>query len=257
MSKTKNRYQVSIHEKPQEIKAGKSEDSDEGKEKLTDFRHLIEKRLCKYWNNPSDLGAKVSRSITQLIKHNPAVGWVKADQADMADNKEIIRLHREIESLQQKILELEPEAAEDLADLSQGEDEIEVNFGYEAKKPKTGKNGNTYWVKGEEHDDSIILTWNDIFRFISPYIIDQLNEYQLIGHINNLLHTRALAHLEEKHEGCKIESIRIFRSDWQTIKVQLRALGLIENGENLDCWVLTSLGDRQMTKLIAKRRTHN
>ena len=65
-----------VHEKPASIQAGKTEQSDEGRDRLKDFRSLVQKKLCKYWNSPSDLGAKVSRGITQLMKHHQAPGWV-------------------------------------------------------------------------------------------------------------------------------------------------------------------------------------
>jgi 8-oxo-dGTP pyrophosphatase MutT (NUDIX family) len=71
-----------LHKNPSKIEAAKTEGSPEGREKLDKFRKLVEQRLCKYYTTPTDLGAKVSRSITQLIKHEPSVGWVRAKFVD-------------------------------------------------------------------------------------------------------------------------------------------------------------------------------
>jgi len=64
-----------LHEDPAKIELGKSEQTDQSKKKFAQFRDYLQQRLCKYWNSPADLGAKVSRSITQLIKHHPTQGW--------------------------------------------------------------------------------------------------------------------------------------------------------------------------------------
>ena len=58
------------------------EKSRDKKKKLEDFRSLVGRKLCKFWSSPVDLGSQVSRSITQLIKAKPAIGWVRADSID-------------------------------------------------------------------------------------------------------------------------------------------------------------------------------
>lgn len=67
-----------IHRYPGKIIADKTETTEEGKTKLADFRTLVEKKLCKHWETKQELAAVVSRSLFQLIKTNPAVGWVRA-----------------------------------------------------------------------------------------------------------------------------------------------------------------------------------
>jgi hypothetical protein len=49
------------------------------RKKLEDFRLLIQKKMCKRWSSPKDLGSVVSRSIVKLIKSHPPTGWVRAD----------------------------------------------------------------------------------------------------------------------------------------------------------------------------------
>jgi len=69
-----------LHKQPGKIETDKSEKSDEGREKLENFRKKIEKKLCKHWCSASELGSVVSRSLIQLIKREPAIGWVRANE---------------------------------------------------------------------------------------------------------------------------------------------------------------------------------
>ena len=79
---TKQKHAIAfLHENPGDIPASKTESSSAGKEKLAEFRRLAETTVCKYWSSAPDLGGKVSRSIVQLIRQHPAIGWVRADEA--------------------------------------------------------------------------------------------------------------------------------------------------------------------------------
>ncbi len=71
-----------LHEAPGSIPVEKSELDEVARLKLDAFRKKAERRLCKYWRTPVDLGSKVSRSCTQLIKNNPTVGWVRASRTE-------------------------------------------------------------------------------------------------------------------------------------------------------------------------------
>ena len=92
-----------LHKSPGDIPSNKSEQTSEGKENLEKFRKLVQKKMCKYWTTPAELGSVVSRSLIQLIKHYPATGWIKADTANNAE------LASEIVSLRKKVKELESE----------------------------------------------------------------------------------------------------------------------------------------------------
>ncbi|TYQ14661.1 UNVERIFIED_CONTAM: uncharacterized protein DUF4062 [Acetivibrio alkalicellulosi] len=92
-----------LHKSPGDILANKTEQTTEGKEGLEEFRKLVQRKVCKYWTTPAELGSVVSRSLIQLIKHYPSKGWVKAD---IANN---VELATEIISLRKRIKELEKE----------------------------------------------------------------------------------------------------------------------------------------------------
>lgn len=55
-----------VHADPAQIPQGKSELDPVGQKRLNEFRTLVQTRLCKEWTIAADLGAVVSRSLTQL-----------------------------------------------------------------------------------------------------------------------------------------------------------------------------------------------
>ena len=75
-----------LHKDINSLPVSKSEKTEKGKEKLSVFRAKVQKKLCKYWTNPQDLGSVVSRSLIQLIKTKPAIGWVRADNVLSSDS---------------------------------------------------------------------------------------------------------------------------------------------------------------------------
>ena len=61
-----------VHKNPASIPTGKSEQTDEGKKKLEEFKKLAEKKLVKFWETSAELGSVVSRSMVKLMKNFPA-----------------------------------------------------------------------------------------------------------------------------------------------------------------------------------------
>lgn len=90
-----------LHENPDQIPVSKSESDSQSKKKLEEFRKFAQNKMCRFWNSPSELGGIVSRSTIRLIKHSPAIGWVKADQLPTENPVgEIIRLRKKLEVLE-------------------------------------------------------------------------------------------------------------------------------------------------------------
>jgi hypothetical protein len=68
-----------IHIDPGSIPSSKTDQSTEAEDLLATFRELVQKKMCRYWSNKSDLKANITISLTKLIKTNPAIGWVRGD----------------------------------------------------------------------------------------------------------------------------------------------------------------------------------
>lgn len=243
-----------LHQSPGKIESGKSEHDPQSRKKLAQFIELVQQRLCKYWENSTDLGAKVSRSITQLIKHQPAAGWMRADQVPEENAQEILFLKKTIEELNDKLRKAGAEEPAGIEILSRGNDEISIDFGFEAKLPVKGKNGATYWKKGDEVDHECTTTWDKIFSFLAPHMINPVSEYRVANLLNSFVESESSNLLLAEYPNNKIDSLSIYKDSFNKIKIQMRALKLVSI-EDGDQWSLTPYGDTYMTKLLAVHRT--
>lgn len=243
-----------LHQSPGKIESGKSESDPQSKKKLAQFRELVQQRLCKYWENSTDLGAKVSRSITQLIKHQPAAGWMRADQVPEDNAQEILLLKKTIEELNDKLRKAGAEEPAGIEGLSRGDDKLSIDFHFEAKLPVKGKNGATYWKKGEEWDYECVTTWDEVFSFLAPHMITPISEYRVLTLLNNFVESESHNFFISKYPENKIDSLAVYRDSFNKIKIQMRALKLVSI-EDGDKWSLTPYGDTYMTKLLAAHRS--
>ena len=250
-----------LHENPGSIPAGKTEGTDEGKRKLEAFRQLAQSKAVKYWSSPADLGSKVSRSVTRLIKRHPATGWVRASDAGEVAAPEILRLKQKIEELQAELDGARRRAPEGSEKLAQGEDEYTLNFDVTL----SDQDGNAVWESKYWWSDS----WDRIFGEIAPDMIDGASEYE-IGEILEGAFRDDLESVAKKDEDLKPEKwgyvpelsgVSLKREDLKTIIVQFRALGLIarderkkESRDSPTYWTLTPRGDQEMTRLRAIRK---
>ena len=222
------------------LKADFVENTDEGKAKLCEFRKEVVKKYCKMWNSTEDLKAQIILALTNQFNTNPQIGWVKADTISSEQaNKDIIRLREENEKLKQQISYYEGLAPTGIEHLSQGEDTYELDFSY-------WKNYTKY------HDATIEFTWNEIFSYLAPYMISEYLESGL---------KKKLEEMIEIKFGDDISNVNVLNEDFQNIKVQLIALGLIEESikkrstkDTGVYWTLTKYGNKQMFILKAIKK---
>ena len=244
-----------LHGKPGALSADKTEGTDEGKKKLQAFRKLAQKKLCKTWTTPEGLGAVVSRGLTNLQRRHPAVGWVRGDLVpSRGASEEILSLRKKIDQLQEQLqaARVAPPSGTDV--LAQGQDVIRVRFFYSTY---SGDSRNKRWSA------TIGLVWDDICYHVLPGMINEMSEYDFVGSLDALIRERAWQWASKQHDTKKLSlyDFSINREDFQTIKVQLRALGLIRQStkpravkDTATYWTLTPYGDNVMTQLRAIRR---
>ncbi|MGA9995249.1 MAG: DUF4062 domain-containing protein [Pyrinomonadaceae bacterium] len=67
-----------LHGRPKSLPLDKTEEMNEGRAKLEEFRSLVRKKLCKFWTTPDELRSMVAPSLIYLKKSRPARGWVRA-----------------------------------------------------------------------------------------------------------------------------------------------------------------------------------
>lgn len=228
-----------LHKDVGKIESGKSEKDPDSITKLDDFRGLAQKKMCRLWESPSDLGSQVSRSLIKLIKNNPQTGWIKADVVTSEEaNQEITFLRKQVKDLEGQLQKSRTTAPEGSEGLSDGDDEFKVRIHY-------------YY--GGDIDDEIKLSWNKCFYVLAPLMLDEARELDLDNELQ-----RYLRQLVEP----RAHSIQINSEDFQTIKVQFVALGLIGKSEKkrsikdrFTYWSLTPYGETKMMQLRALKNS--
>lgn len=246
-----------IHKSPDSLPVNRCETEKEGKLKLDEFRNLVKKKVCRFWDSPADLGSQVSRSLIKLIKSNPGNGWVRGNLVpDSSAAEEILKLKNQIEDLKSELESVKTEAPKGTDELSQGNDYFMMGFSFVASPDEYSFNGNRYSSKTE-------ATWNDIFAAVSPLMIDEETDDGFKQGLNYLISRLTHSSLvkNKTFKGLNLMSYTINDDDFQTIKVQLRALGLItKSSKNRSVkdkntyWTLTPYGDLTMTRLRAIHR---
>lgn len=246
-----------VHREPSSLPANRCEGTDEGKAKLSVFREFVQKKMCRFWENPPDLGSQVSRSLVKLIKSSPGIGWVRGNLVpDESTVEEILGLRRMIEELQAELQATRTTGPEGTSDLAQGADSYQVEFSFVASPTQS-----TY--SGSKYASSTVLEWDDIFSTVSPLMIHEATEHDISRALSTLVRDHAYTGLQKQKglEKLNLLTFEIDDDDFQTIKVQLRALGLITKStksrsvkDTATYWTLTPYGDNVMTKLRAIRK---
>ena len=200
--------------------------------------------MCRFWTSPSDLGSKVSRSLIKLIKSKPRIGWIKADIVTSEEaNQEINRLRKELDSINNQLIKVSTSAPKGTDNLEQGDDEFEMKY--------------RYYYSGDNFT-SIKITWNTIFYILAPLMVDETTEDDLHNELRKYLQ----GHLnKEIKRSLPPRNFEVDNVDFQTIKVQLIALGLISKSDkkrsikdSSTYWYLTPYGESIMMKLRARKK---
>lgn len=244
-----------VHREPGSLLANRCEATDDGKEKLSVFREFVQKKMCRFWENPPDLGSQVSRSLVKLIKNSPGIGWVRGNLIpEESAVEEILSLRRRIEELQAELQVTRTTGPEGTSDLAQGADPYKVHFSFVASPNQWSHHGTGY-------RSVAILDWDDIFSAVSPLMINEAIESDISKVLSTLLRDHSYGELQKKFEKLNLMDFNIDNDDFQTIKIQLRALGLITKSaksrsvkDTATYWTLTPYGDNVMTKLRAIRK---
>jgi hypothetical protein len=231
-----------LHGDPGKIPSEKTEPTDEGKSALKAFRDKIESvRHAKYWTSSKELSGLVAFGMSSLIKVKPRIGWVRGDQAtDESAAQRILGLLRKIDDLKAHIALTELTAPPGTEGLAKGDDVILLHFRFEVR---------------QDHSDCMeSFSWNEIVSILGPILIVQATEGELKDKFAEVVRNRF-----KDRTGAQIFRAYMRDEEFQKVKIQLRALGLIQevkdksDGGNSTVWTLTPYGDRVMTQVAAIR----
>ena len=252
-----------VHKDPENIVVAKSEKSEENREKLSDFRTLVQQRVVKYWLTPSELGSVVSRSLIQLIKSKPSPGWVRADKVpDIDTTNEILRLRKKIDELQAEVAAVKIEAPQGSEELAQGNDVLSITGNYQivffTEPPPEDTQKRIGANKISIHREFVKeVTWDEIFSSMAPRMLAPIHEQQIEVYLVHYLETLLKESEKKDPKFSHIHTLRMDSGVFEVIKVQLRALGLIteEIMEDHIAWKITQYGDYRMNQLLAVKRS--
>ncbi len=243
-----------VHQNPGKLSADRVEKSEENRKKLKEFKNLVQSKLCKFYNNPEDLGSKVSRSIIQLRKQYPAIGWVRANALDnYTSTIEYIQIIKENEELKNQIIKFENEKPMMSGRLSSGKDEFKVHYSYSIREQQ--KDNPNSWKKVGTGKDSLVLNWDEIFTYVALDIIN--NSSRNFTRVNDpfpsVIKEKEKEKLEIKHPNKRLQDFKTDIDDFNKVLLQLRALKFIKKG-NYDTWQLTDNGEYYLAELKCEKK---
>ncbi|MDO9532755.1 MAG: DUF4062 domain-containing protein [Deltaproteobacteria bacterium] len=226
-----------VHGNPEVIPAGKTEMDPEARLKLDAFRDKVSTgRLIKNWAKAEDLPTLVMRSLMSAIKSHPAIGWVRANSvANVELLQQVNQLQQRNDQLTAELSTYKSKYVIDTSILAKGDQIIKLNGIYKIKNFKTIRNW-TYEI-----------SWSFILSILGPHLLTWQHEAWAI---NNML-----AKATVRANGINVEDIQsceITEELFQTVKIQLMALGLIDVQPSAEgtalFWRLTEAGKAELLK---------
>ena len=207
-------------------------------QRLAQFKAKVQTgRVVRPWNNKQDLVSSVIISLNKEISEHPAIGWVRANQVLSSENLvELSQLRKEVAELREY-------------KRQQGQNKQYNNIaGLEEKIPIHGKKYHLWRGDTISEEWQCDVTWKQLFMSIAPYLIEWPNDKT----VKNLMTNIAFS-----YTGIKTDDIvEINDQDFQTIKIQFMALGLVSvsnqkttKGSVALFWNLTDTGKQLMMQL--------
>ncbi|WP_187776178.1 DUF4062 domain-containing protein [Antrihabitans cavernicola] len=240
-----------VHKDPGSIPANKTDMDPAVQELLQKFREKVQSKPVTFFESPAELGGLVVTSLLQAIKKKPGMGWIRGDQAmTVEQQREILALREQVAALREEKVAAESALVEDVSKLAQGDETV------------------TLWVEVESpsyNQPSVIefveTTWDGVFRDVAPELVDEGAEVDARQRLASHLVINARDEAMERMKRVPRGQAKVHDDDWDLVKTQFRALGLIDNGlkkrpvNDSNKYVrLTEKGDRHLTALIAVPR---
>lgn len=224
-----------LHKSPDDIAVGKTDKDPILLEKLAAFRQRVSTgRLVKHWKTADELPGLVALSLTRTMKTHPAIGWIRGDAAVSREVlADALVLSKENARLKSEIAELLKENKPQIDTLVS----LDTNFKIHATVRPRGRTTDEPWTE--------VRTWGNIFGLLAPHLMKH-------PHDETVKLTLRCALIDEK----LWERVSLDDNDYQTIKIQLIAYGLVrverkatKDGLAALFWSLTPLGEQEMLRL--------
>ena len=221
-----------VHAQPELIPQGRADSDPDARRKLEEFKQLVRSKLCKEWSTPAELGAFVSRSLTQLIRRNPRPGWVRSDKlASSEASEEILRLHRQLEKKDEEITRLNAVQSALIEGLAQGSDQVELSFHVSLANPTL-----PYAERNNRFASERIFTWDEVYKSFAPHLLTPVKINSIKSGVNSLIRESELDRIQEMFPELIVGTFTVSNSSLQMVIVQFTALRFLDmsNAEDKD-----------------------
>lgn len=217
-------------------------------QKLSLFKAKVQNgRLVRQWDNKQDLVSSVIISLNKEMREHPAIGWVRANQVLSSENLvELSQLRKEVAELREykrKHGEYKP-----YSDIAGIDEKVHIR----------GTKTHIWRQQVTSQNWECEVTWKQLFMSIAPYLLDCPNDRR----VESLLKSIAYSYVGKPTS----DSLTMNNQDFQTVKIQFMALGLINvtysqttKGDMALFWNLTERGTQLMMQLrtIKTNKTSN
>ena len=223
--------------------ANKIEKETTVRQKLDEFKTLVKNdKNCRFYTSPNDLSKQVSTSLQQLIKDNPRIGWIRADDTHLLS--EMINGSQKKSSIKK-------------TELPDGENEIALIFSCQYRVEGKSYDKYNYINDYAEHYKGMIkMSWNEIFYNVGSYLMDThyfkisslSSEYPLF---EKTLHEKISDQIEKK-EGVIVEYIVDVDIASRLKEIFLHFVTLKCISKSGEYWRITNTGMRYLASLKEK-----
>lgn len=232
------------------------ENDPDKRQRLNELVAFAKQKMVRFWETPVELGSVVSRSLIQLTKNFPAVGWIRADNLpDESAAQEILKLRKEIDRLRadtRKASNVLPPTTK----LVQGEEQLDIECIVSLSERGAG------WVV-TRYRLPCKASVNALIAATAPSMIDEASQATLKDKLSAFFQARESQRVREspQAEGRNLQQIEITDTSFDTYIIQMAALEIIEKSvrtrsvkDQGTYWRLTTLGETMMYKLRAVTR---
>jgi hypothetical protein len=237
-----------IHSEPGRIESSKVDKTEKGRQRLEAFRVIAKKKMVKSYTSPKELGSVVSRSIVQIIKAKPGVGWVRSNELiDGKAAQDILSLRNEIERLNRELRDVVTTSPPGAETLAQGV--VNHSFQFDVTFVEKGQN----WSATR----TVELTWNSAFYYICPTLdLGSASDEEIKKTFTHAMRFAVPLAVKKLNEAAEhIQVLGPTAVSLQTLLLQFKALGYITKvAGDLGTprrWKLTPLGEAKMNAVYA------
>lgn len=253
-----------LHERPGSIVADKTELSPSSRERLEAFRTKVQKNHVKYYTSSDDLGGKVSRALSILMRSANAEGWVRGRYAMTPESRtELAELRAKVRELALDVQASATETARIPDDLASGDDTYDIEVVVDYKTLADMDDDFSIYDKTKRLTAFATVTWNQIIGELGIRLIDEASEEVLAQTLNNFARRLLIAshrHLLPVDFG-ELKHVGLTQPGFDRIMLQLFALNVTQHGkkprgvaEKNKYWALTELGQDTLMKLRAIKK---